>query len=81
MTIRDLLKLKLEFPKVFAELLVGAREKLIKDITLKLEVIKICELEIAKKTPINRLSSIFASHLMGQMVKGMQKHAKRRKTA
>ena len=72
LTIKDLLKMKLEFPKVFAELLVGAREKLIKDITLKLEVIKFCEIDIASRsTSENRLKSIFSSHLMGQMIKGM----------
>ena len=72
--------MKLEFPRVFNELLAGAREKLINDITLKLEVIKISELENAHNSPLKRLKSIFASHLMGQMVKGMHLHAHKKKT-
>ena len=70
--------MRLEFPRIFNDLLQGTREKLINDITLKLEVIKICEKEkAAREPPMLRITSICASHLMGEMVKGMNRHGRK----
>ena len=40
MTVKDLLKMKLEFPKIFAELFKNVRKRLHKELALKIEVIK-----------------------------------------
>jgi hypothetical protein len=40
MSIRDLLKMKLEFPKVFANLFIDVRKKLNKELGMKIDVIR-----------------------------------------
>ena len=75
LNVSDLLKMKLEFPKVFTDLLSGAREKMMQILGLKLELIRLAEQEEAKKvqrsgTFVN-LQSVLGSHLMAMMMKGM----------
>jgi hypothetical protein len=51
----DLLKMKLEFPNAFADLLSGAKSSLKKELMLKLEIIRISQLEEGENEHFNQL--------------------------
>ena len=51
----DLLKMKLEFPNAFGDLLSGAKSCLKKELMLKLEIIRISQLEEGENEHINQL--------------------------
>ena len=51
----DLLKMKLEFPNAFGDLLSGAKSSLKKELMLKLEIIRISQLEEGENEHFNQL--------------------------
>jgi len=51
----DLLKMKLEFPIAFGDLLSGAKSSLKKELMLKLEIIRISQLEEGENEHFNQL--------------------------
>ena len=73
-SINDLIKMKLEFPKYFNELFKDSRDILRKNLTLKFELTKHSEMESAadpSSTPRNALQSRFASHFLSEILKKM----------
>lgn len=60
----DLLKMKLEFPSAFSELLSGAKSSLKKELMLKLEIIRISQVEEGEKEDTNKLQVKFNVHLL-----------------
>lgn len=60
----DLLKMKLEFPNAFTEIVTGAKSSLKKELMLKLELIRICQLEENEKTDTNHVRAKFTVHML-----------------
>jgi hypothetical protein len=60
----DLLKMKLEFPSAFNELLTGAKSSLKKELMLKLEIIRISQLEEGEKQDANHVRAKFTVHML-----------------
>lgn len=72
LSIRDLLKMKLEFPKIFLQLFKGVRKQLNTELDLKIEVIKLHEeskLHADEGKGTNKLRAKFNIMLLG----GLQK--------
>jgi len=65
----DLLKMKLEFPSAFNELVTGAKSSLKKELMLKLEIIRISQLEEGEKQDTNQVRAKFTV----QMLSGIQR--------
>jgi hypothetical protein len=65
----DLLKMKLEFPSAFNELVTGAKSSLKKELMLKLEIIRISQLEEGEKQDTNHVRAKFTV----QMLSGIQR--------
>jgi Ion channel len=66
LSIRDLLKMKLEFPKIFADLFKGIRKTLNTELGKKIAIIKEHEeTKISKKGMSNKMRSRFAIMLLG----------------
>ena len=62
--IADLLKMKLEFPSAFNELVTGAKSSLKKELMLKLEIMRISELEEGEKKNTNQVRTKFTVHML-----------------
>ncbi len=62
--IADLLKMKLEFPNAFIELVNNAKSSLKKELMLKLELIRICQLEDYEKKDTNHVRAKFTVHML-----------------
>lgn len=60
----DLLKMKLEFPSAFNELVTGAKSSLKKELMLKLEIIRISQLEEGEKQDTNHVRAKFTVHML-----------------
>ncbi len=56
--------MKLEFPSAFNELLTGAKSSLKKEMMLKLEIIRISQLEEDEKEDTNHLRAKFTVHML-----------------
>jgi hypothetical protein len=56
--------MKLEFPSAFKELVTGAKSSLKKELMLKLEIIRISQLEEGEKKDSNHLRSKFTVHML-----------------
>jgi hypothetical protein len=56
--------MKLEFPSAFNELLTGAKSSLKKEMMLKLEIIRISQLEEDEKEDTNHLRAKFNVHML-----------------
>lgn len=66
LSIRDLLKMKLEFPKVFAHLFQDVRKKLNRELGMKIDMIREYEQDmIEKQSTKNALRSKFKINLLG----------------
>jgi hypothetical protein len=62
--------MKLEFPKVFAELFQNARKRLNKELSLKLDMIRSCEeAKIKKGIAKNKIKSQFTIKLLNGLTK------------
>jgi hypothetical protein len=60
----DLLKMKLEFPTAFNELVTGAKSSLKKELMLKLEIIRISQLEEGEKQNTNHVRAKFTVQML-----------------
>lgn len=69
-SIEDMLKMKLEFPKCFREIFEKVKETLRKELTIKFEVIRFTETAKAEQSQDKAaiLRSRFASHIMGEIL-------------
>ncbi len=79
----DLLKMKLEFPQAFQEIVESGKFALKKELMYKLQVIRIGEVEEEKNThnPRNHIRTAFAVKLLEAMQKNMRKETIREKRA
>lgn len=74
MATHDLQKMRLEFPKHFEEIFENVRDRLRRDLILKFEVIKLCEMQHAHNTKtdtVGAMRSKFASVFLGEVLKEM----------
>jgi len=60
----DLLKMKLEFPTAFNELVTGAKSSLKKELMLKLEIIRLSQLEEGEKQNTNQVRAKFTVQML-----------------
>jgi hypothetical protein len=74
LSVKDILKMKLEFPNAFSDIFNDVRLQLKKDLLLKLEVIKQGELQAMKKedSKSNKLTSNIAFTMIGGLQKEMK---------
>jgi hypothetical protein len=73
LSISDLFKMKLEFPRIFNELFNNSRDQLRRDLMLKIEVIKQSQMIMGIKAedPVDAMKSKFASNFLGGLLKKM----------
>ena len=60
----DLLKMKLEFPTAFNELVTGAKSSLKKELMLKLEIIRLSQLEEGETQTTNQVRAKFTVQML-----------------
>lgn len=65
LSVKDLHKMKLEFPKIFTLLLHDARRTFRKELSLKIEKIKIHEFQLSRQRTANWVKSNIAVKLLG----------------
>lgn len=65
---KDLIKMKLEFPKVFADLFLNVRKRMNKELSLKLEMIRECE---AAKVELGVSKNKFKSQFTIKLLAGL----------
>ena len=80
-SIMDLLKMKLEFPQAFLQIVESGKNALKKELMCKLQVIRIGEVEEEKNThvPRNHIRTAFAVKILAALQKDMRANAVKEK--